>query len=69
VSGKVKIAPTRLSKFNTFLEFSVLILVMAATAGWIAGGVWLRIAFIVVFATIIGSAAQYAWLWIHKRLA
>src|SRR5262249_42316800 len=67
--GKAKIAPTRLSKLNTLLEFSVLLLVMATAAGWIADGGWLHIGFVVVFATIIGSTIEYAWLWSHKRLA
>jgi cardiolipin synthase (CMP-forming) len=33
--GHLHIAPTRLSKINTFIEFTVLLLVMAAAAGWI----------------------------------
>ena len=66
--GRVKIAPTRLSKLNTLFEFSVLLLVMATAASWIASGDWLTAGFVIVFATIVGSTIQYAWLWSHKAL-
>jgi len=66
--GPVKIAPTRLSKVNTFLEFALLVLVMAAAAGWIETGGWMTAAFLVVFATVVASAAQYAWLWGRKAI-
>jgi cardiolipin synthase len=64
--GSLKIAPTRLSKVNTFLEFGLLILVMAIGAGWIAEGPWTGALFVVVLATVIASGAQYVWLWGRK---
>ncbi len=67
--GHVQIAPTLLSKVNTFLEFTLLLLVMAAGAGL---GVWpplLRWLFVAVFATVIASGGQYVWLWGRKALA
>jgi cardiolipin synthase len=51
--GRVKIAVTMLSKVNTFLEFAVLLLVMASAARWIETGTWLPVAFAVVFVTVI----------------
>jgi len=67
--GPVKIAPTWLSKVNTFLEFALLLLVMAAAAGWIDKGRWMNAAFLIVFATVIASATQYAWLWGREAIA
>jgi cardiolipin synthase len=67
--GPVKIAPTRLSKINTFLEFALLLLVMAAAAELIDTGMWLKTGFLIVFATVVASAAQYAWLWGRKAIA
>ncbi len=67
--GPVKIAPTLLSKINTFIEFALLLLVMAAAARWIEGGSWLPALFPVVLATVVASGAQYVWLWGRKALA
>jgi cardiolipin synthase len=67
--GRLKIAPTRLSKVNTFIEFTVLLLVMAAGAGWIETGAWIPTVFLVVFMTVVASGAQYVWLWGRKAIS
>jgi len=67
--GHVKIAPTWLSKINTFLEFTVLLLVMAAAAGWLDTEAWLHAVFLVVFVTVVASGGQYVWLWGAKAVA
>jgi len=69
VVGPVKMAPTRLSKINTFIEFALLLLVMAAAARWIEGGTWLSALFPLVLATVVASGVQYVWLWGRKALA
>ena len=66
--GRLDIAPTRLSKINTFIEFTVLLLVMAAGAGWIETGVWMPTVFSIVFMTVVASGVQYVWLWGRKAL-
>ncbi len=66
--GRVEIAPTRLSKINTFIEFAVLLLVMAAAAGWFETGVWLPTVFVIVFLSVVTSGAQYVWLWGRKAV-
>ena len=68
LAGRITIAPTRLSKINTFLEFTLLLLVMAAAAGWIDIRPWQHAAFVIVFATIVLSGVQYAWEWGRKAL-
>jgi cardiolipin synthase len=67
--GHVEIAPTRLSKINTAIEFTVLLLVMAAAAAWIEIGAWMPTVFMVVFAMVVASGAQYVWLWGRKALS
>jgi cardiolipin synthase len=61
--GHVEIAPTMLSKVNTFIEFGVLLTVMANAAAWIDAGAWLPAVFVLVFATVVASGAQYVWIW------
>jgi cardiolipin synthase len=67
--GRLQIAPTRLSKVNTFIELLVLLLVMAKAAGWIEAGAWMPTVFVIVFVTVIASGAQYVWLWGRKAYA
>jgi cardiolipin synthase len=67
--GRLQIKPTRLSKVNTFLEFAVLLLVMAIAAGWIDTGMWIRILFAIVFGTVLASGTQYVWRWGRKAMA
>ena len=64
----LEMKPTLLSKVNTFLEFFVLLLVLLAAAQFIHSTTWLPPLFLVVLATVLASAAQYAWLWMRGRL-
>lgn len=67
--GHLEVSPTRLSKVNTFIEFTVLLLVMAVAAGWVDAGNWMPTVFLIVFATVVASGAQYVWLWGRKAIA
>jgi cardiolipin synthase len=67
--GDLEIKPTRLSKANTFIEFAVLLAVMAAAAGWIDARAWLAPLFVVVFVTVVASGAEYMWLGTRMALA
>ena len=66
--GNVEITPTMLSKVNTFIEFGVLLAVMASAARWIETDRWLPGAFMLVFATVIASGVQYVWIWGWKAV-
>ncbi len=66
--GHLEIAPTWLSKINTVIEFAILLLVMAAAAGWIDAGNWIAIAFVITGTTVVASGVQYVWLWGRKAL-
>jgi cardiolipin synthase len=67
--GRLDVAPTQLSKVNTFIEFTVLLLVMAGGAGWIETRPWMATVFLIVFITVIASGVQYVWVWGRKALA
>jgi cardiolipin synthase len=69
VVGHVEMAPTKLSKLNTALEFAVLALVLAAAAGLVARGPWLDALFVVLAATVALSGAQYVYEWSRKAAA
>jgi cardiolipin synthase len=64
----LEMKPTRLSKANTFLEFSVLVLVLASAAHWIQLSTWLPLLFVIVLTTVVASTVQYAWLWTRGDL-
>ena len=64
--GYVEIAPTLLSKVNTFAEFGVLLLVMMHAADWLNVEPILEPMFVLVFATVLASGAQYVWVWSRK---
>jgi cardiolipin synthase len=66
--GHIEITPTMLSKVNTFIEFGVLLAVMAGAARWIETDRWLPAAFMLVFATVIASGVQYVWIWGWKAV-
>ena len=69
VRGELDIAPTRLSKLNTVVEFAVLLVALLSGAGWIARGEWLPPLFVLTLATVVASGAQYVWLWSRKAAA
>ena len=66
VVGHIEMAPTRLSKANTFLEFGVLALAMAAAGQLIGTGAWLMPLFVLLFASVLVSGAHYVWVWRRK---
>jgi cardiolipin synthase (CMP-forming) len=66
--GHLEVTPTKLSKINTVIEFSLLLLVMAAGAAWIETGGWIAIAFALTGTTVIASGIQYVWVWGRKAL-
>ena len=68
VVGYIEMAPTRLSKANTFLEFGVLALVMAQAAGLLDASPWLMPLFIALFASVLVSGAHYVWVWRRKAI-
>lgn len=66
--GSVTIAPTRLSKFNTLVGFSLVLLVLANAARWLEIDALLPWAFLLLATTLIASGAHYAWIWGRRAL-
>lgn len=69
VVGRFEIAPTGLSKLNTALEFVLLAALLASGAGFLEAQPWLPALFWLTFATVLGSGAQYVWVWGCKAAA
>ena len=68
VVGHIEMAPTRLSKANTFLEFGVLALVMAQAGQLLDAGAWLMPLFVLLFVSVLVSGAHYVWVWRRKAI-
>lgn len=68
VVGHIEMAPTRLSKANTFLEFGVLTLAMAQAGGLVDASAWLMSLFLLLFASVLVSGAHYVWVWRRKAI-
>jgi len=68
VVGHIEMAPTRLSKANTFLEFGVLALVMAQAGRLVDAAAWLAPLFFLLFASVLVSGAHYVWVWRRKAI-
>ena len=65
--GKFSIHPTLLSKWNTALQFVVIVLVLLeASSGW---QMPLLPVFVLVFVTAVASGGQYVWVWSRKAIA
>lgn len=67
LAGHVDMAPTRLSKLNTGLQFAVLAAVMAQRTGVIptapAGEGWVDALLVLALATTVASGVQYVHEW------
>lgn len=64
--GPVPMAPSRLSKLNTALEFLLLAAILASAAGYFAGGGGLRLLLLATFVTVLWSGAHYVLVWARK---
>jgi cardiolipin synthase len=64
--GPVEVAPTRLSKLNTALEFVLLAAVLAQAAGWFAAPAALTLLLGLTTATVVGSGLHYVLAWTAK---
>jgi cardiolipin synthase len=61
--------PSLLSKANTVVEFTVLVLVLAAAARLVERAGWFSALFVVLLISVVASGAHYAWLWGRGALA
>lgn len=66
--GHVEMAPSKVSKLNTALEFLLVTSVLAIGAGLIAGGSWFTVLLAATTATIALSGAHYVFTWTRRAL-
>lgn len=66
--GHVEMAPTRLSKLNTALEFAFLAGVLSLAAQITGDGPWWRVLLWTTTLTIVASGTQYVVQWSRKAL-
>jgi cardiolipin synthase len=64
--GEVDMAPSRISKLNTALEFALLFGVLATRAEWVPGGAWLELLLAAALVTILLSGVDYVRVWSRK---
>jgi cardiolipin synthase len=69
VVGRVEMAPSWLSKFNTVLEFGVLSALLADAAGAIEVTAWLPPLFALMLFTLVASGVHYVWVWSRRAWA
>jgi cardiolipin synthase len=63
---RFEMAPTRLSKLNTALEFVLLAAVLAQAAGWFAAPATLHGLLLLTTATLVASGVHYVVSWTAK---
>ena len=66
LAGHLDIQPTWLGKTNTFLEFALLCVVLAQAALLLPLGGLVKLLFLVVFATTVGSGVHYVVVWSRR---
>jgi cardiolipin synthase len=64
--GVLEMAPTRLSKWNTALEFLLLALLLMHLNDWIPAAPWLTPYLGLLAASVVASGAHYVWVWGRK---
>lgn len=68
LAGSLEMAPTRLSKLNTALQFLLLLSLLVVRAGLVDAGRWLDALTLLTFASIVASGAQYVMVWGRKAM-
>ena len=68
VVGRYEMAPLWLSKINTAVEFAALAAVLGDAAGLIEVEALLAALYALLLATLVGSAAQYVWVWGRRAM-
>jgi cardiolipin synthase len=66
LAGSVDMAPSLLSKLNTFLQFGLICLIMANAAGIFDIPDWLPALFLLVLLSTAASGMHYVWVWGRK---
>jgi len=65
-AGHLEMEPSMLSKLNTFLQISLILVVLADGAGFIGAARWLPMLFVVTLVTALVSGGHYVVVWSKK---
>lgn len=63
LEGDVQMQPSLVSKVNTFLQITLVIVVLLDKTGWMSAGVFLTLLILAVTITTVLSGAHYVWYW------
>ncbi len=64
--GRVEMAPSSLSKFNTFLQLALVTLALLERTGLLPTLPWHGAAYAVVAFSTVASGGHYIWAWSHR---
>ena len=67
--GRYDMAPSKISKLNTAVEFLTLVTVLVNSADVIQAGTALPALFTLLLATIVASGAQFVWAWGRRAIS
>lgn len=67
LNGSVQMRPTPISKVNTFLQITLVIVVLVEATRWVFVGPAVIVLVWAVFLTTVLSGIHYLWLWVIKR--
>lgn len=65
--ASVQMPPTYLSKFNTFLQLALVIVILVTQASFLPLSKLVYYLVYAVFLTTVGSGLHYLWIWVVKR--
>jgi len=63
MGNEVPMKPTYVSKFNTFLQISLMVVVLIEQAAWVQIPLVIDVLIVGVLLTTVISGLQYVWLW------
>jgi cardiolipin synthase len=63
MEGEVHMRPTYISKLNTFLQISLVLLILLDATQWLSMGIVTTLVMLAVTATTVLSGAHYVWYW------
>ena len=66
LAGSVDMAPSLLSKLNSFLQFGLVCLIIANAAAMFDISAWLPALFLLVLLSTAASGVHYVWVWGRK---
>ncbi|MFT5111831.1 MAG: cardiolipin synthase [Parasphingorhabdus sp.] len=63
LEGDVQMQPTLISKLNTVLQITLVVMILLEQTGWLPLGILITLAVAAVTVTTVLSGAHYVWYW------